>query len=141
MEFQMNFTNILTKMWETFYGNFLTKSLIQNSFQSLGSKVWVFLFSKKGDREDPNNYRGISILYFCSKIFTTVLNKWLNLWFETLGLIPEEQAGFCKGYSKIDNIFILQSIVQKCITKKQGKIYCKAFDSTDLKKNILLSYQ
>ncbi|XP_062595378.1 uncharacterized protein LOC134256716 [Saccostrea cucullata] len=101
--------------------------------ESWNKKVIIPLF-KKEDGEDPNNYRGISLLDSSSKIFTSVLNKRLNLWSETQGLIPEEQAGFRQGYSTIDNIFTLQSIVQKYLTKKRGKVYCafidfsKAFD-------------
>lgn len=107
--------------------------------ESWFKSVIIPLF-KKGDREDPNNYRGISLLDSCSKIFTTVLNKRINLWSETMGRIPEEQARFRHGYSTTDNIFVLPSIVQKYITKKRGKIYCvfidfsKAFDSIDRKK-------
>lgn len=55
------------------------------------------------------------------------------------GFTPEEQAGFRHGYSTSDNISSLQSIVQKYITKKRGKIYrvfiyfSKAFHSIDCK--------
>lgn len=69
---------------------------------------------KKGDRDNPKNYRGISLPDSCSKIFTTVLNKRLNLWSETM-------HGFRQEYSIIDNIFILQSMVQKSITKNEGR--------------------
>ena len=51
--------------------------------------------------------------------------------------IDESQAGFRRGYSTIDNIFILQCIVQKYLTRKRGKFYCafvdfaKAFDTVE----------
>ena len=35
----------------------------------------------------------------------------------------EEQAGYHKGYSTIDQIFNLQSIVQKYLCKKKGRCY------------------
>lgn len=37
------------------------------------------------------------------------------------GFTPEEQAGFRHGYSTSDNISSLQSIVQKYITKNEGR--------------------
>lgn len=50
----------------------------------------IIFFFKKGDREDFNNYRGILLFDFCSKIFIIVLNKRFNLWFEIMGCIFEE---------------------------------------------------
>ncbi len=56
------------------------------------------------------------------KIFTKVLN-WRLVSYVELNMFYEEQAGYRSGYSTIDNIFILQSVVQKYITKqKEGCI-------------------
>jgi hypothetical protein len=63
------------------------------------TKSIIIPLFKKGDRHDPNNYRGISLLDALSKIFTSVLNKRLTLWAEKHHLIPEKQAGFRAGYS------------------------------------------
>ncbi|KAK6182054.1 hypothetical protein SNE40_009820 [Patella caerulea] len=59
-------------------------------------------------------------------------------------LITEEQAGFRHGYSTIDNIFALSSMIQKYLSKKGGKFYCfyvdfsKAYDRVQREK---LMYQ
>ena len=51
----------------------------------------------------------------------------------------EEQAGYKKGYSNIDNIFVLQSLAQKYISKPKGRYYVlfvdfsKAFDKVSHK--------
>ena len=64
-------------------------------------------------------------------ILTTRLTEWANL----NDVIDESQAGFRKGYNTIDNIFSLQSIVQKYLSKERGRFYCifvdfkRAFDS------------
>ncbi len=56
-------------------------------------------------------------------------------------IIEMLKAGYRSGYSTIDNIFILQSVVQKYITKQKGRMYCifidfsKAFDS--VQRNLL----
>ena len=54
--------------------------------------------------------------------------------------ISESQAGFRHGYTTTDNMFILQSIIQRYLNIKGGKVYAlfvdfeKAFDSVDRKK-------
>jgi len=93
---------------------------------------------KKGDYDDPNNYRGISLTSTLSKVFLHVLNCRLQGWTEENGLTGEEQAGFRRGYSTIDNIFILHGIVERYLGRKR-KMYvafidfCKAFDSVNRK--------
>lgn len=69
------------------------------------------------------------------KIFTYILNSRLALWCSDHGKIPENQAGFRKGYSTNDNIFTLHSIIQRRLHRTKGKCYClfvdfsQAFDS------------
>ena len=48
---------------------------------------------KKGDIGIPNNYRGISHLNICSKLYSFVLNKRITDWIGDAGVI-DEQAGF-----------------------------------------------
>ena len=47
------------------------------------------------------------------KIFGNIVNSRLCTWAEEFGKLDESQSGFRKGYSTIDNIFVLQSMVQK----------------------------
>ena len=66
-----------------------------------------------------------------------IINKRLYSVVDTFELIDENQAGFCSGLSVIDNLFVLQSMVQKYIGKPRGRFYVlyvdfhKAFDSID----------
>lgn len=64
----------------------------------------ICLLYKKGDKNDVGNYRGISLLNVFGKICTKVLN-WRLLSYVELNMFYEEQAGYCSGYSTIDNIF------------------------------------
>ena len=88
---------------------------------------------KKGNRNDPNNYRGISLLSVCSKIYSFILNKRLTLWSEENEILGETQAGFRRDRSTIDHIFTLFSMVQRYILRNK-KLYVafidfqKAFD-------------
>ena len=90
---------------------------------------------KKGNTADPNNYRGITLLNSLSKLLSSVLNNRLQLWCQENDLLYEEQSGFRKGYSTVDNMFSLMTCIQKYICKPRGRFYTtfvdfsKAFDS------------
>ena len=51
---------------------------------------------KKGSKDDPNNYRGVSLLPEISKIFTSIINNRLKVWCDTNEKIGEEQSGFVR---------------------------------------------
>ena len=103
-------------------------------------KVWtkssIVPIFKKGDPSNPDNYRGICLASIFSKVFTSIITKRIQNWAEYENIIDEEQAGFRKGYTTIDNMFILQGIIHKYLTRKR-KLYVgfvdfkKAFDTVD----------
>ena len=104
-------------------------------------EVWtkgfiVPIFKKKGSRENPDNYRGITILSCMGKLFTTILNTRINDFLESYGILGEEQAGFRKTYGTNDHLFNLKCLVDLFLFKKK-KLFCafidykKAFDSVD----------
>ena len=117
---------------------FLVKYL--NKLFSLGlypdawSEAIIHPLFKKGDPNVPDNYRGISLLNICSKIYSYILNKRLVTWIEENNIIDETQAGFRKGHSTVDHIFTLMAIIQKQLSYHK-KLYVafidfrKAFDS------------
>ena len=76
----------------------------------------------KGDVNDPDNYRGITILNCFGKLFTAVLNQRLNSYLESTGLLIEEQAGFIKHYSTADHIFSLKMLIDFYFLQKNGYI-------------------
>ena len=91
------------------------------------------LFKKKGVAEDPNNYRGITLLSCISKLFTAILNQRINKFMNENGKLGNEQAGFRSGQSTMDHVFVLHHILD--YYRQKGKpIYCvfvdysKAFD-------------
>ena len=102
-------------------------------------KMWtnaiIVPIHKSGDKEIPNNYRGVSLLSVLGKVFARILNKRLSVWAEVNNHFVEEQGGFRAGYSTMDNMFVLFGIVQRYLTKRSGKIYVcfvdfqKAFDT------------
>ena len=90
---------------------------------------------KSGPTNNTENYRAIALINCLCKIFMSILTTRLTDWAETQNVIDESQAGFRKGYSTIDNIFSLQSVVQKYLCRERGRFYCifvdfkRAFDS------------
>ena len=66
---------------------------------------------KKGDRNEPKNYRGISILNTCYKVYSKILNMKLQKYSEVL--MTETQNGFRKGRSCTDSTFCLKLLIEK----------------------------
>ena len=108
------------------------------------TKAILVPLHKKGPISHPNNYRGIALLSVLGKVFSKVLNNRLVDWAENTGIQKEEQAGFRKRYSTIDNIFVLQALIQKYCSRNSGRFYVlyvdfsKAFDTIP---HALLFYQ
>lgn len=98
--------------------------------------IIVPIFKKKGDINDPDNYRGITLLSCLGKLFTLLLNTRLTKFLESNNLLGEEQVGFRFKYSTLDHIFTLHSLLDLYLFNKK-RLYCafvdyrKAFDSVD----------
>ena len=96
--------------------------------------IIVPVYKNKGDVTDPNNYRAITLLSCVSKLFTSVLNTRLTGFIDDNNLLNVNQAGFRKGFSTTDHIFLFNAIINLFCFKKR-KLYCafidysKAFDS------------
>ena len=94
------------------------------------------IFKNKGSTDDPNNYRGITILSCFGKLFTSVLSNRIQKFIEDSGVLGPEQAGFRKGFSTIDNLFVLYGIIDTLLINKK-RLYCafldyeKAFDKIE----------
>ena len=91
------------------------------------------LFKNKGSINNPDNYRGITLLCCIGKLFTSCIYYRLSMFFENRVVIGEEQAGFREGYSTYDHTFVLSFIID--FYKQLGvPLYCafidykKAFD-------------
>jgi hypothetical protein len=82
----------------------------------------------KRDKLDPKNVRPITILSCVSKLFTAILNERLNKFSDDFFYISNEnQTGFRKGYSTLDNSSIVHSIFE-ILKKKKKKMYCCFID-------------
>ena len=94
------------------------------------------LYESRGSRDDPNNYRGITLLSCLGKLFTACLNSRISRYMYNDAKIGYEQAGFRPEFSTMDHIFTLHAIIEYYKSKK-GRLYSafidysKAFDLID----------
>ena len=99
------------------------KILSEGKIPALWKEAIIIPIYKKGKDTNTENYRGISLLNSTYKLFTGCIQARLKNWLDSNKLIPEEQAGFRTGYSTMDNIFILETLIKKQLSKKRGKLY------------------
>ena len=94
------------------------------------------IYKNKGSTSDPDNYRGITLLSCLGKLFTACINSRLTTFLNASGTLGDEQAGFRQGYSTIDHVFVLHTLIELYLFSKK-KVYCafidykKAFDLID----------
>ena len=122
--------------------DFLVKLFNKLFDQGMYPEQWkesiIMPLFKKGDINDTNNYRGISLCNIASKLYSTVINMRLQKWIESHNITGEHQAGFKAHYSTVDHIFTLLSCIQKQFSHNR-KLYVafvdfeKAFDSISRK--------
>ncbi len=117
-----------------FLVRYLNKLFSSGSYPDNWSEAVIQPLHKKGDPNIPDNYRGISLLNICGKLYSYIINKRLTQWIEENSIISESQAGFRKRYSTADHLFTLVALIQKQLCNHR-KLYVafidfrKAFDS------------
>ena len=93
---------------------------------------------KKGNLDDRNNYRGITLINIMSKIYSHILHNRLIKWADEYEKINECQFGFQPKKSTVDCIFLFHSIISKTLSRGE-KLYCsfvdfrRAFDTVNRK--------
>ena len=98
-------------------------------------KAVVVAIFKKGDRLDPSNYRLISLLDTCYKLYERILQRRIADAVDCS--IRKTQYGFRKGRSTVNALFILRRLLEWVQNHKDGMFYMlfleweKAFDRID----------
>ena len=86
-----------------FLVRYFNKLFSSGLYPDNGSEAIIQPLFKKGDPEIPDNYRGISLLSICSKLYSYILKKRITCWIEDNNLLSETQAGFRKTYKSCEN--------------------------------------
>ena len=93
---------------------------------------------KKGDFDEVNNYRGITLINIMSKIYSHILHNRLIKWAEQCEKNNMCQFGFQPHKSTVDCIFSFHTIISKTLSRGE-KLYCsfvdfrRAFDTVNRK--------
>ena len=110
------------------------KVLDSKSFPAEWATGLIVPLHKKGNYDDTNNYRGITLISCFAKLFTSILSNRLKQWAKSTDTCSDAQFGFKSDHSTIDAIFILKYLIDKQMQAKK-RLYCafidlkKAFDS------------
>ena len=88
---------------------------------------------KSGIRNNPNNYRGITVLGIFAKIFEILVSNRFQFINEAFDKVDRHNGGFLRGKRTTDNIFILTSLIQRQLSLGKPLYVCfvdfsKAFD-------------
>ena len=91
---------------------------------------------KGGAKDDPKNYRPVSILTNINKVFEKLIHKRINSFLEQNNIISYAQYGFCRGKSTSHATYEVLSKIQPAFTEKMFSIcifadFSKAFDTVD----------
>ena len=101
-------------------------------YPSLWAKNCITALFKTDDNSD---YRGITITSNTGKHFNMILHSRLDKFLEDNQIINNVQIGFTKNAKTSDHMFVLKSLIDKCINTNGDKLYSyfvdfrKAFDS------------
>ena len=83
------------------------KIFLSGYFPESWSAGEIIPLHKKGDKNNVDNYRSITLLSTLGKLFSRILNNRLSTWAETYSVYIEAQAGFREHMSTTDNSFVL----------------------------------
>ena len=91
---------------------------------------------KKGDKDNPANYRGITLTCAMSKLFTFMLNRRINEWAKEFNILTLAQFAYKPGYSTTNAIFVLHAVLPSSLESFNGACcgfidFTKAFDKSN----------
>ena len=129
---------LLPENWITLL-TYLFNCVFFNTYPTGWTIARVFNVFKKGDRLNPSNYRGISVVVSLAKLYDLILSERFRLWHKPM----YEQAGAQKGRSCTEQILTLRLLIdisrkKKCQLYALFVDYKKAYDMVDRKK--LMAY-
>ena len=98
------------------FENILTTS----AYPDLWKLANVTPIFKKGDKQQIKNYRPISLLPICGKIFEKIIFNNIYSYLNTNNLITENQSGFRPGDSTTNQLLYLVNIIHEAFEEKKS---------------------
>ena len=95
----------------------------------------VPVYKGSGTRADPDSYRPIALMAAVAKLYEAVLNERMTAHVESTQAIGDEQAGFSRGRSCLDHVYILSELIAARREQNKHTYLCyldmsKAYDRT-----------
>ena len=120
-------------LWEQIYVLIDQVFRISTIPEEWKTNIVISIF-KKGEKLNPNNYRGINLLNTHLKLTTKIVSNKLS----RIIKLHDEQQGFRKGRSCVDAIFAIRQLCEKAYEFNKPAFFCfidieKAFDKVQLK--------
>ena len=75
--------------------------------------AYIITLHKKGPKQNPANYRPISITSCFGKLFTTILNRRLTTFMNDQNISHPFQGAFTKGRRGTDHIFVANTLIDQ----------------------------
>ena len=109
--------------------NLFNKIFETGVFPEEWAESFIIPLHKKGNLNNVENYRGITLLSALGKLFSRVINNRLSEWSERYFVLIEAQAGFRANMGTVDDIFVLHGLISHILN--HGKqLYCAFIDFT-----------
>ena len=90
---------------------------------------FIIPLHKKGNKNDVENYIGITLLSMFGKLFSKIINNRLDNWAENYYVYIKAQAGFRRQMGTVDNVFVLHSLITHFVNEEK-RLYAAFIDFT-----------
>ena len=116
---------MLPPQWILTLATLFSTIFTSSSYPGVWSLAKLFTIFKKGDRRNPKNYRGITVINCLAKLYDMILCARLETWFKPY----REQAGAQKGRGCVEHIVTLR-LLTDFAKKKKNKLFVVFVDFT-----------
>ena len=96
-----------------------TKIMATGYIPKVWGEAYLKPLYKKGDRNNPSNYRGIAISPCLGKVFNSIINARLEEAMNASKINSDLQIGFEKNHMISDHLFVLKTIIEQARICKQ----------------------
>ena len=110
---------------------------VSSFYPSLWKKDILYPIHKSEEKDDPDNFRGISITSCFGKLFTRMLKNRLQAFCDKNNLISNIQGSGKKGSRTSDHLMVIKFLIDKMVKGERKKLYAcfvdikKAYDCTN----------
>ena len=134
-------TNEILKVSGKIYKNAFLQLFNAIARASLYPESWkmdiLHPIHKANEKDDPNNFRGISIASCFGKLFMKLMKNRLQKFLDDNNLVSKNQGSGKKGTRTSDHLMVIRFLIDKMVKGEKKKLYVcfvdvkKAFDFTN----------